>query len=197
MFPGAALGGTVTTAGGDPFVPGNGCGRGVNVVTVTSSPGTIEFTEAGPQSMGGPGGSCSQPDPQVVSCNAMGMTGLKLHGGNLDDRLTNQTYLPIRGFSDGGQDGLRGGSESDTLLGREPTACSAATATAPTTVGRAMTGSASTARSASARPQAPATTYYAAGRGTTRSVRAPVLRSETPTRSAAATDSTPSATPRA
>jgi Ca2+-binding RTX toxin-like protein len=118
-FPGAALGGTVTIAGGTLSFQETAAAGEVNVVTVTSSPGTIEFREAGPQSIGGPGGSCSQPTPQVVSCNAMGMTGLELHGGNLDDRLTNQTYLPVRAFGDGGQDVLRGGSGSDTLLGAD------------------------------------------------------------------------------
>jgi Ca2+-binding RTX toxin-like protein len=118
-FPGAAHGGTVTIAGGTLSFQETAASGEVNVVTVTSGPGTIQFTETGPQSMGGPGGSCSQPDPQVVACNAMGMTGLELHGGNLDDRLTNQTYLPVRAFGDGGQDVLRGGSGSDTLMGGE------------------------------------------------------------------------------
>jgi Ca2+-binding RTX toxin-like protein len=116
-FPGAALGGTVTIAGGTLSFQDTAAAGEANVVTVTSGPGTIEFTEAGPQSMGGPGGSCNQPDPQVVSCNAMGITGLELHGGNLDDRLTNQTDLPVRAFGDGGRDVLRGAGGSDTLLG--------------------------------------------------------------------------------
>jgi Ca2+-binding RTX toxin-like protein len=116
-FPGAALGGTVTIAGGTLSFQDTAAAGEVNVVTVTSGPGTIVFTEAGPQSIGGAGGSCNQPDPQVVSCDAMGMTGLELQGGNLDDRLANQTSLPARLSGDAGQDVLRGGSGADTLLG--------------------------------------------------------------------------------
>jgi RTX calcium-binding nonapeptide repeat (4 copies) len=89
----------------------------VNVVTVTSDATDIVFTETGPQGMGGPGLPCDQPAPNVVSCPSAGMTALDLHGGNLDDRLTNQTALPAQIFGEDGHDALGGGGAGDRLEG--------------------------------------------------------------------------------
>ena len=114
-LPGSALGGTVTMVGGSLSFQ-DSAGE-VNVVTVTSDAMNIVFTETGPQGMGGPGLPCDQPAPKVVSCPSAGMTALDLHGGNLDDRLTNQTALPAQIFGEAGHDALGGGGVGDRLEG--------------------------------------------------------------------------------
>jgi Ca2+-binding RTX toxin-like protein len=114
-LPGSALGGTVTMVGGSLSFQ-DSAGE-VNVVTVTSDAMNIVFTETGPQGMGGPGMPCDQPAFNVVSCPSAGMTALDLHGGNLDDRLTNQTALPAQIFGEAGHDALGGGPGADVLEG--------------------------------------------------------------------------------
>ena len=116
-LPGSALGGTVTMDGGILSFQDTAGEVNVVTVTVTSDALNIVFTETGPQGMGGPGMPCAQPAPKVVSCPSAGMTALVLHGGNLDDRLTNLTALPAQIFGEAGVDDLFGGESGDVLDG--------------------------------------------------------------------------------
>jgi Ca2+-binding RTX toxin-like protein len=112
VFPGTASGGTVTSIGGS-LAFANSVGER-NDVTVTSGPGTIVFTEAGSEPIGG---SCSGSGTQQVTCDATGTIALQLQGGNLDDKLANATALPGQLFGGSGSDTLRGGPANEQLDG--------------------------------------------------------------------------------
>jgi Ca2+-binding RTX toxin-like protein len=88
-----------------------------NQVVVARSGSNIVVTDLGPPSLMGPGAPCTAPNPQAVSCPAAGMTALELSGGNLDDRLTNETQLPAQAYGEDGPDILRGGSADERLEG--------------------------------------------------------------------------------
>ncbi|NUT47762.1 MAG: hypothetical protein HOV94_10710 [Saccharothrix sp.] len=88
----------------------------VNLIKISLANGAYLIEDSVPITAG-PGCSALPPDPTKVQCLAMGVLGMDINAGDLDDTINNTTATSSFLRGEGGDDLLHGGGGDDTLRG--------------------------------------------------------------------------------